>query len=224
MVMGDTFHCGDTEALVGFLYEECETDERAAIAAHLAICSACAAEAGALSVTRQQLSAWTPPDARLDFRLTGNPTPAPRVPWWSNPLPAWQLAAAVVIFAVGTGLGATLSRSAATVAATPAADVTGLNNAELTRLDQRLRDIEAKSIQTMPAALDESSRQAMVTWVRREIHESELRNRVLLAERIIELNEERALENMRARVGSDAAGLPGGAARFGTIPSSAREE
>ena len=223
MVMGDTFHCGDTEALVGFLYEECETDERAAIAAHLAVCSACAAEVGALSVTRQQLSAWTPPDARLDFRLTGNPTPAPRVPWWLNPLPAWQLAAAVVIFAVGTGLGATLSRSAATVAAVPAADVTGLNHAELTRLDQRVRDIEAKSIQTVPAGLDESSRQALATWVRQEIHESELRNRVLLAERIIELNEERALD-MRTRSVGDAAGLPGGAARFATFPSSAREE
>ena len=222
--MGDTFHCGDTEALVGFLYEECETDERAAIAAHLAICSACAAEVGALSVTRQQLAAWTPPDARLDFRLMGNPTSAPRVPWWLNPLPAWQLAAAVVIFAVGTGLGATLSRSAATVAAAPAAAVTGLHPAELTRLDQRLRAIEAKSIQTVPAALDESSREALTTWVRREIHESELRNRVLLAERIIELNEERALENMRTRIVGDAAGLPGGAARFATFPSSTREE
>jgi anti-sigma factor RsiW len=223
MGMGDTFHCGDTEALVGFLYEECETDERAAIAAHLAVCSACAAEVGALSVTRQQLSAWTPPDARLDVRLTSKATPAPRVSWWSNPLPAWQLAAAVVIFAVGTGLGATLSRSAGTVSAVPA-DLTGLSHAELTRLDQRLRDIEAKSIQTVPAALDESSRQTLVNWVRREIHESELRNSVLLAERILELNEERALENMRARVGSDAAGLPGGGARFATIPSSAREE
>jgi hypothetical protein len=192
--MGDTFHCGDTEALVGFLYEECETDERAAIAAHLALCSACAADVGALSVTRQQLSAWTPPDARLDCRLTSNPTSAPRVSWWSNPLPAWQLAAAVVIFAAGTGLGATLSRSAAAVAAAPAADVTGLNRAALTRLDQRVSDIEAKSPQTAPVAWDDSSRQALVTWVRQEIRDSERRNRILLAETILKFNEERALD------------------------------
>jgi len=194
--MGDTFHCGDTEALVGFLYEECGTDERAAIAAHLAVCSACTAEVGGLSVTRQQLSAWTPPDVRLDFRLAGDVTSAPRGSWWSSPLPAWaQLAAAIVIFAAGMVLGAGVFRPAAWAAAvTPAADVTGINHAELARLDRRLFDIEHKSPQTVPAALDNSSREAIATWVRQEIRESERRNRILLAETIFKFSEDRALD------------------------------
>lgn len=194
--MGETFHCGDTEALVGFLYEECKADERATIAAHLTVCSICAAEVAALSGTREQLSAWTPPDAQLDFRLTANATPAARTSWWSSPLPAWaQMAAALLIFATGTGLGVTFSRSAAWAAAVaPVADVVGVDRAELTRLHQRIRAIEHKSIPTVPVALDDSSRQAMATWVRQEIRESERRNRILLAETIFKINEDRALD------------------------------
>lgn len=194
--MGEIFHCGDTGALVGFLYEECEVNERATIAAHLAICSTCAADVAALSGTRQQLSAWAPPDAQLDFRLTGAPTPAAPTSWWWNPLPAWaQLAAAVLIFAAGTGMGVAFSRSAPWQAAvTSAVDVAGVDRAELTRLDQRVRAVEHKSIQTVPVALDDSSRQAMATWVRQEIRESERRNRVLLAETIFKINEDRALD------------------------------
>jgi hypothetical protein len=191
--MGDTFHCGDTEALVGFLYEECEADQRTAIAAHLAVCSTCAAEVGALSVTRQQLSAWTPPDAQLDFQLK-NHVSAPPARWWSNPLPAWQLAAAVVLFAMGAGVGAALSRSAATVSAAPSADAAGIGRAELARLDQRLRDVEAKSVQPVAVALDESSRRALTTWVRHEIDESERRNELQLVDMILKFNEERAMD------------------------------
>ena len=194
--MGENFHCGDTEALVGFLYEECEADERAAIAAHLAVCSTCAAEVAALSGTRQQLSAWAPPDAQLDFRLTGNATPSARTSWWSNPLPAWaQLAAAVLIFAAGTALGVTVTRSGAlTAAVTTGADVVGLDRAELSRLNQRVRNIEHRPAQSVPVALEDSSRQAMATWVRQEIRESERRNRILLAETIFKINEDRALD------------------------------
>lgn len=229
--MGQTFHCGDTEALVGFLYEECETDERAAIAAHLAICSACAAEAGALSVTRQQLSAWTPPDARLDFRLTDTPTSAPRVRWWSNPLPAWaQLAAALLIFAVGTGLGLTLTRNPAWAAVTSgASDATAIDRLEVARLEQRVRDVERKSMTAVPAAMDVASRDTMAMLVQREIRASESRIRLLLAERLWDLNYERALEgeeNARVTTGGDGrAAASGPSLRFASFGgASAREE
>ena len=45
--MNEIFQCGDNAALVGYLYDECEPDERAAIAAHVAICAACTAELAA---------------------------------------------------------------------------------------------------------------------------------------------------------------------------------
>ena len=48
--MSDTFQCGDNTALVGYLYDECEPGERAAIDAHIALCAACAAEVAALAV------------------------------------------------------------------------------------------------------------------------------------------------------------------------------
>ena len=105
--MRDDIRCEDHAALVGFLYDDCEADERARIRAHLAVCAQCAEELESLSMTREQLSAWTPPDAQLGFRV--NPvgvSPARHAAWWSRPLPAWaQLAAAVVIFAAGSLAG-----------------------------------------------------------------------------------------------------------------------
>ena len=50
--MSQTFQCGENTALVGYVYDECEASERAAIDAHVAICAACAAELAALQSTR----------------------------------------------------------------------------------------------------------------------------------------------------------------------------
>jgi anti-sigma factor RsiW len=188
--MGDIFHCGDNAALVGYLYDECEAGERAAIAAHLAVCATCAAEVAMLSATREQLSAWTPPAASLDFRLTG-PATRPAASWWSRPLPAWaQLAAAVAIFAFGLALGAVSARTPAWngAASTASDDTTAIEQAELTRLDQRLRDIESRSMAAAPAGLDDASREEIATWVRQEINDSELRYRRLLAQTILNIN------------------------------------
>jgi anti-sigma factor RsiW len=132
--MSETFQCGDNSALVGYLYDECDPAERAAIDAHLAVCAACAAELAALGSTRLQLRAWTPPEAELGFQIVrphastaarpalddveeqasrpgpqlrpvGRPVPGP-APWFRQPLPAWaQAAAACLIFAAGLWLG-----------------------------------------------------------------------------------------------------------------------
>lgn len=186
--MGDMFHCGDNAALVGYLYDDCDARERAAIAAHLAICSSCATEVAELSATRQQLSAWTPPETQLDFRLT-NGAATPPVRWWANPLPAWaQLAAAAVIFAFGLALGTVVTRSSNWAATSPQAHDSAISQAELTRLDQRVSAVERKSMAAVPVAMDDSSRQAMAAWVREEIRESENRNRRLLAQTILNVN------------------------------------
>src|SRR5688572_9948385 len=68
--MNDTFHCEDRDALVAYLYDECDPAERAAIAAHVSLCPACAEEIASLRATRTQLSAWTLPAASLGFQIT----------------------------------------------------------------------------------------------------------------------------------------------------------
>jgi hypothetical protein len=132
--MNDTFHCADHEALVAYLYDECEPADRAAIAAHAAHCAACAEELASLRATRTQLASWTPPAAALGFQITradghneplaftardgrvGAASPgasAPRPSRWREPLPAWaQAAAAALIFAAGLTAG-TLGNSSA---------------------------------------------------------------------------------------------------------------
>src|SRR5688572_28131904 len=100
--MNDTFHCEDRDALVAYLYDECDPADRAAIAAHVSHCPACAEEIASLRATRTQLAAWTPPAASLGFQITradqrNEPLPftaraRQAGPWWREPLPAWAQA------------------------------------------------------------------------------------------------------------------------------------
>jgi anti-sigma factor RsiW len=144
--MRETFECGDSGALVAYLYDECEPADRSVIAAHVAICAACAAEIAALASTREQLTAWTPPEADLGFvisRPAATP-PVKRAAWWFlRPMPAWaQVAAAVLIFGAGLSLGVargTMGGSSATVAATAPTAGSTISAADLQALEQRLR-------------------------------------------------------------------------------------
>ena len=127
--MSDIFQCGDNTALIGYLYDECEPAEHAAIAAHTALCAACAAELAALESSRLQLASWTPPEADLGFQVGGaavgargsgrgpltssgaghlglRPGAVTSGAWWRQPLPVWaQAAAACPLFAAGLWLG-----------------------------------------------------------------------------------------------------------------------
>lgn len=166
-----TFNCGDNEALVGYMYDEGEPGERAAIAVHVATCASCAGELAALGATREGLAAWTPPDVPLGFRIVSEP-PAhvvsfdkerrQAVPadggWWQRPMPAWaQAAAAAMIFAAGLGLGALRGGSADpatavatnTAPATAGTPVTAVSTQDLRALEQRLR---AEMAQARPAS------------------------------------------------------------------------
>jgi len=154
--MNDMFTCGDHDALVSYLYDECDPQQRRAISAHVAICAACASEVAALTATREQLALWSPPDALLGFKIVSeeparsNVLRPPR--WWRQPLPAWaQAAAAVLIFGTGMTLGALrsvavrgpegsapLSSSALQVAAV-ASSATPATIKDLAALEQRLR-------------------------------------------------------------------------------------
>jgi anti-sigma factor RsiW len=188
------FQCGNGEALVTYVYGESSPAERDAIAAHLALCEACAEELAAIGSTREQLAAWTPPAATLGFQVMGSDSlvnEAPAGPatvlrpaaWWSRPLPAWaQMAAAVVIFASGLTIGlsrsaspsATAARAAIPVAALPTAAVqpASATRDELARVEQRLTGEIARLRTTAPAA-DPSA--AMMQRVSQMIAASEAR-------------------------------------------------
>ena len=132
--------CLNEAALVDYLYDECAPRDRAAMSAHLALCTRCADELEALRQTRVGLAAWTPPAAELGFRIVAGTEqstlqPVAAVPpgWWTRPLPAWaQTAAAAVIFATGLGLGA---MRGSTTAESPGI----ASQQELAKVEQRLR-------------------------------------------------------------------------------------
>jgi anti-sigma factor RsiW len=148
------FTCGDHGALVSYVYGECEPRERLLMSAHIAVCSACAEELAGLGATREQLALWSPPDAKLGFRIVGDAPAASNVlrpmKWWRQPMPAWaQAAAAVLIFATGATLGvlrnATVRGSEATAPVASSASLTAgasktpVTQADLAALEQRLR-------------------------------------------------------------------------------------
>ena len=217
--MTQQFQCGDGAALAAYLYDECDAGERAQVAAHLAVCSSCAGEVAALSGTRQQLSAWTPPDAPLEFRLTDSrTTPAAAPPaWWARPLPAWaQLAAAGLIFAVGTVVGSATSRALVS-------DVSGVPDttraAEISLIEDRLRQVEQQAARPGPeATVDDDVRAALMSRVTREIQASELRQQQQVANLAYEVMRDRQdlWEEVTAYVQRS-----GAAARFATQTTSA---
>jgi len=204
-MMSEAYSCGDHGALVSYLYDECTPTERRAIAAHLVICGACAEELIALGGTREQLAAWTPPDAQLGFRIgeehsKSNVLRPAR--WWHQPMPAWaQAAAAIAIFTTGMMMGAlrgvmpsaggeferaAAARSNTAVAANPSS-AAPITRADLVALEQRLRSemSQTRASTQNVAALPADAR--ILERVRVMIDESEQRQRRELALRSAEL-------------------------------------
>jgi Putative zinc-finger len=199
------FKCGDPAGLAGYLYDECDAAERAAIEAHLAACPSCVSELASLGATRTALASWTPPDATLGFRITsaqeeadglGQETRRVLHParWWQRPLPAWaQAAAAVLIFAIGAALGmrtAGPATGSAPVAANRAttANAPTVSPQDLDALENRLR----AEMGALRAAMVSAPRQpqvpaggdAVLQRVRTLLAESEERQQRELAVRL----------------------------------------
>jgi hypothetical protein len=172
--MSTSYQCGNHEGLVGYMYDECDPGERAAVEAHLAICAACAAELAAFRSTRVQLASWSPPETDLGFAITrpqaSGPTPqggfssgarGPRSEafWrpgvWFRPLPAWaQAAAAIVIFAAGLSLGiarGTMRDVGSSVVATAPTAPSGAENVTASSLDALERRLRGEIAQLRPA-------------------------------------------------------------------------
>jgi len=213
--MTETFHCGNNAALMGYLYDDCEAHERTAIAAHVTVCAACAAELAALRSTREQLAAWSPPEAELGFLITQRQAPQPlefkretkskRAHWFARPLPAWaQVAAATIVFAVGVllgiaqgtnGVGSPRNVTAASAqegASAQDVSATNVSEASLAALERRLRDemaaIRVANQETVaPSSPSLGNEAQLMTRVRTLIEESEQRQQRELALRTAEL-------------------------------------
>ena len=200
--MSETFQCGDSNALVAYLYDECAPADRPAIAAHVALCGACAAEIAALESTREQLAAWTPPGVDLGFvisRPAATPAASRAGRWFLRPMPAWaQVAAAVLIFGAGLSLGVargTLSDSSSPVATTAPSNASSISAEDLQALEQRLRNEIAQvragitrgtGAQAVASPLPPSEAQ-MMARVRALIEESEQRQQRELALRTADI-------------------------------------
>ena len=97
--------CGglDRDALVAWLYDDCEPADSERVAAHLAVCARCAAEVESLRSLRGSLKAWDVPAMPSGIRVVSE-RDARRGPWSRFVLrPAWGLAAAAGVL-LGVGL------------------------------------------------------------------------------------------------------------------------
>ena len=103
--------CPENEALVAYIYDECEAAERAHVERHLETCAACAAELDGFAALRGTLRAWAPPDARLGFRVVAEgdtgAAARPAAAWWPGGglRPAWGAAlAATTVLVAGAAI------------------------------------------------------------------------------------------------------------------------
>jgi hypothetical protein len=203
--MNDIFHCGDSAALVAYLYDECAPDERALIAAHLKGCAACSSEIDSLRATRRTLAVWTPPELALGFRITRENEPRsakvlePRIAWWRAPLPAWaQAAAAVAIFAAGLSVGtirnttpeqtATPQR-ASIIPANPQPAASSVSQSDLDRLEQRIKAefSTLRSSSTATPVVARGSNDDLIAQVKTLIEQSEENQRRDFTLRMVDL-------------------------------------
>jgi hypothetical protein len=203
--MNDIFQCGDSAALVAYLYDECASDEHALITAHLKGCATCASEIDGLTATRRTLATWTPPELALGFRITREDERSakilePRIAWWRAPLPAWaQAAAALVIFGAGLSVGmvrtttpaetvAPKTESAVQLAPQPVAS--NVSRDELAQLEQKIKSEIAQirsSPNTATPIVTRGSDDALIAQVKSLIEESEANQRKDFTLRMVEL-------------------------------------
>ena len=95
--------CEQRERLIGYLYDECDAQERQLVDSHLETCETCRDEIGGLRQIRQDLLGWDVPERESVWQPFAPPRPTV---WWRE-VPAWALAAAAsVTFLAGAAGGA----------------------------------------------------------------------------------------------------------------------
>jgi hypothetical protein len=142
--------CEQRERLIGYLYDECDADERQLIDHHLETCETCRDEIGGLRQVREDLLGWDVPARESVWQPFAPPRPTA---WWRE-VPGWALAAAAsVTFFAGAAGGAVayalLPQSAAPVVTAARADARpmvpvvydNVTRRELTAAEQRIVDM-----------------------------------------------------------------------------------
>jgi hypothetical protein len=84
----------DKERLIGYLYDELPSSDRAEFERHLTSCSECRDEISQLGTTRQRLASWGVPDTNLDLAPV---RVVPSTSRWFHVSRTWGLAAAAVL-------------------------------------------------------------------------------------------------------------------------------
>jgi hypothetical protein len=88
------------EHLVGYLYGELSTAERAAFETHLGGCTECRQELAGLLQTRQHLASWSPPEPEFNFTVVRSSRVAVPPKRWLGFVPQWSIAAAAALIVV----------------------------------------------------------------------------------------------------------------------------
>ncbi len=93
--------CDQRERLIGYLYEEGDAAERAAVQSHLGECAVCREEIAGFRSVQEDLREWEVPQHESVWRPFAPPQPAP---WWQQ-VPRWAMAAAagLVLMSGATG-------------------------------------------------------------------------------------------------------------------------
>ena len=94
--------CDERERLIGFVYDECDADERREIARHLEECGTCRTEIAGLRDVRQDLLAWDVRGRAGRVAADGGARDRAVV----ETVPVWAMAAAAsVMFVIGAAGG-----------------------------------------------------------------------------------------------------------------------
>jgi hypothetical protein len=121
--------CDERERLIGYVYDECDAEDRRHIEVHLESCPVCRQEISGLRGVREDLLAWSVPEHTPVWR------PAPvvvAVPWWRQS-PGWGLAAAAAVVLLAGVAGA-----AATRVVTPPPAPVGVTADDLNAIEQQI--------------------------------------------------------------------------------------
>jgi hypothetical protein len=209
--MSTRYTCDDGETLVAYLYDEIDPALRDDVARHLSGCERCRDEAAALGGVRRILSEWTPPAPPLRFTLVSEAEASnvlrPRVPAWQT-LPRWaQLAAAMLVLAVGAAVanvevrrdaqGWTVSTGWMPAAPAAVAPADAEVRQAVARLEQSVRDLAARPAVVQPAAAPAAADTApavpdaaLIARVRAMLEASERRQEQQLAVRLTQLGQD----------------------------------
>ena len=99
--------CDERERLIGYVYDEVDSAERAEVDRHVDSCAECRDEIRGLRSVRQDLLAWDVPEHGSVWQPFA---PARMRPWWRD-VPAWAMAvAATIMFLIG-GAGGVVTRA-----------------------------------------------------------------------------------------------------------------